>query len=292
MPRKVLGKGLEALIPQSVTVPIQAAAINDATTEVTLDQIDTNPRQPRKHFDTERLQELSQSITEDGVLQPVVVRRRGDRYELIMGERRIQAARLAGMTRVPVVVKEDVRDVDSLRLALVENIQRENLNPIEVGQAYKQLVSEFSLSQSDLARMVGRDRSSVANSIRLLNLPEEVQQMVAEEKLSGGHAKALLALPTQKEQLALGRRIVENGMSVRDAEKAVGLVKPAKTKKLREPKERPAYLVDLEKTMGSHLGTRVHIDEKRGGSGKISIEFYSHEDFERLASLMEIPLPR
>jgi ParB family chromosome partitioning protein len=292
MSRKVLGKGLEALIPQSSTVPAHAAAINDATTEVALDRIDTNPRQPRKHFDTERLQGLSQSISEDGVLQPVVVRRRGDRYELIMGERRMQAARLAGMTQVPVVVKDDVRDVDLLRLALVENIQRENLNPIEVGLAYKQLVAEFSLAQADLARMVGRDRSSVANSIRLLNLPEEVQQMVAEEKLSGGHAKALLALPTQKEQLALGRRIVETGMSVRDAEKAVGLVKPSMAKKTREPKERPAYLLDLEKTMGSHLGTRVQIAEKRGGSGKITIEFYSHEDFERLASLMEIPLPR
>ena len=291
MSRKVLGKGLEALIPQSATLPTQAAAMNGATSEVALDRIDTNPRQPRKHFNSERLQELSQSISEDGVLQPVVVRRRGDRFELIMGERRIHAAKLAGMTEVPVVVKEHVRDVDSLRLALVENIQRENLNPIEVGLAYKQLVTEFSLSQSDLARMVGRDRSSVANSIRLLNLPEEVQQLVAEEKLSGGHAKALLSLLTQKEQLALGRRIVETGMSVRDAEKAVGLVKP-KAKTTREPKERPAYLVDLEKTIGSHLGTRVSINEKRGGSGKITIEFYSHEDFERLTSLMEIPLPR
>jgi len=292
MSRKVLGKGLEALIPQSATVPTHAAATGDATSEVALDRIDTNPRQPRKHFDAERLQELSQSISEDGVLQPVVVRRRGDRFELIMGERRMQAAKLAGMTELPVVVKDHVRDVDSLRLALVENIQRENLNPIEVGLAYKQLVAEFSLSQSDLARMVGRDRSSVANSIRLLNLPEEVQQLVAEEKLSGGHAKALLALPTQKEQLVLGRRIVETGMSVRDAEKAVGLVKPSSAKKVREAKERPAHLVDLEKTMGSHLATRVQINEKRGGSGKITIEFYSHEDFERLASLMEIPLPR
>lgn len=290
MTRKVLGKGLEALIPQSATVPsVQHGG--DGTTEVSLDRIDTNPRQPRKRFDTEKLQELSDSIREDGVLQPVVVRRKGDRFELIMGERRMQAAKLAGMTQVPVVVKDEVRDVDSLRLALVENIQRENLNPIEVGQAYKQLVAEFGISQADLARMVGRDRSSVANSIRLLNLPEEVQQMVADEKLSGGHAKALLALPTQKEQLALGRRIVETGMSVRDAEKAVGLVKPA-AKKVREPKERPAHLVDLEKTFASHLGTRVHISEKRGGSGKITIEFYSHEDFERLSSLMEIPLPR
>jgi ParB family chromosome partitioning protein len=291
MTRKVLGKGLEALIPQSTTVP-SAAQAGDGTTEVSLDRIDTNPRQPRKRFDTERLQELSESIREDGVLQPVVVRRKGDRYELIMGERRMQAARLAGMTRVPVVVREEVRDVDSLRLALVENIQRENLNPIEVGQAYKQLVAEFGISQADLARVVGRDRSSVANSIRLLNLPEEVQQLVADEKLSGGHAKALLALPTQKEQLALGRRIVETGMSVRDAEKAAGLTRSATTKKTREPKERPAHLVDLEKAFGSHLGTRVQINEKRGGRGKITIEFYSHEDFERLASLMEIPLPR
>jgi len=296
MPRKVLGRGLEALIPQAHVMPgadtLPESATIGGTTEVSLDEIHTNPHQPRTVFDSEKLQELSESIKADGVLQPVVVRRRGDKYELIMGERRFQAARLAGMQQIPVVVRDDVRDVDSLRLALVENIQRENLNAIEVGRAYRQLVAEFGLSQSELARLVGRDRSSVANAIRLLNLPDEVQEMVVADQISGGHARALLAMPSQKDQLSMARRIVEKGMSVRELEAAVGLTRPSKEKPDRSPKEKPAYLADLEKTFGTHLGTRVTISETRGGKGRVTIEFYSHEEFERLASLMHLPLPR
>ncbi len=266
--------------------------MGDGTLHVPVAEIKTNPHQPRKVFDDEKLRELSQSIREDGVLQPVLVRRRGETYELIMGERRLQAARLAGLDEIPVVVRDNVREVDSLRLALVENIQRENLNPIEVGFAYKELVAEFGLSQQELAGLVGRDRSSVANSIRLLNLPDEVQQMVIDEKISGGHARALLSLPTQKEQLSLARRIVEKNMSVRDTEFATGAARPGHDVAKRSPREKPAHLANLEKAIATHLGTRVAISENRGGKGRITIDFYSHEDFERLTALMQIPLPR
>ncbi len=259
---------------------------------IALSKIQSNPLQPRKAFDNERLHELSQSIREDGVLQPVVVRRRGDAYELIMGERRLQAARLAGIDEIPVVVREDVRAVDSLRLALVENIQRENLNAIEVSHAYRELVAEFGLSQQELAGLVGRDRSSVANSIRLLNLPEEVQQMVIDEKITGGHARALLSLPTQSEQLAMARRIVEKNMNVRDTEFATGTARPRPDVTPKASHEKPAYITDLERAFSSHLGTRVAISEKRGGKGRITIEFYSHEEFERLTEALQLPLPR
>jgi ParB family chromosome partitioning protein len=287
MPKKVLGKGLEALIPHAVSESIGGERLQ----RVPVDTIDANPLQPRKRFDGEKLQQLAASIKEDGVLQPVVVRRKGDGYELIMGERRLQAARLAGLPAVPAIVK-DTRDADSLRLALVENLQREDLNAIEVARAYRQLVAEYGLSQQDVARLVGRDRSSVANTIRLLQLPAEVQQMVIDETLSGGHARALLSLPTQKEQLAMARRIVERNMSVRDAESATGVTRPKRASARQEKKDRPAYLRDLENTFASHLGTKVSIVEKRGGKGRITIDFYTHDDFERLASLMHIPLPR
>lgn len=290
MPKKALGKGLEALIPQRQ--PVQVAA-SDGVMQIDVDKIEANPHQPRKNFNDERLRQLSDSIREDGLLQPVVVRRKGEGFELIMGERRLQAARLAGVPSVPVIVK-DVKDVDSLRLALVENIQREDLNAIEVALAYRALVATFGLTQSDLASLIGRDRSSVANTLRLLNLPEEVQRMIVDERISGGHARALLALPTQKEQLELARKVIARNLSVRQAEAEAGVGGPKKKKSDgdKPAKEKAPHLTYLENAMSNHLGTRVVIDEKRGGKGKITIEFYSHDDFERLAELMSLPVPR
>lgn len=278
---------MEALIPQS-----PAAATGTARAhEIPLDIIDANPNQPRKSFDDERIRSLSESIRTDGVLQPVVVRRKGERYELVMGERRLKAARLAGVETVPVVVK-DVQDMDSLRLALVENIQREDLNAIEVAQAYRELMGSFGLSQAELAQLVGKDRSSVANSVRLLNLPEPVQRMIVDGEITGGHARALLSLTTGSEQVALAKKIVAKNMSVRKAEEEAGLGQAGKKTKTRRAKEKPTHIAYLEKELSSHLGTRVHVDEKRGGKGKITIEFYSHEEFERLAEMMSLPLPR
>ncbi len=287
--RKVLGRGLEALIPGAAA--IEQPQPGERVISVSVDEVDANPFQPRKRFDDERLKELAESIRTDGVLQPVVVRRKGTAYELIMGERRLQAARLAGVTTIPVVVRE-IRDADALRLAIVENIQRENLNAIEEAQAYRRLISEFGMSQADVAGMVSKDRSSVANTLRLLNLPDDVQRMVEEGILAGGHARALLSLPTQKEQLALARRIAEQTLSVRQVEAEVGLTRVKKSNAARRHKEKPAYLADLEKAFAQYLGTRVSIEEKRGGKGRIQVEFYSFDDFERLAGLMRIPLPR
>ncbi len=219
------------------------------------------------------------------------MRRKGPRYELIMGERRLRAARLAGVATIPVVIR-DVSDADALRLAIVENIQREDLNAIEEAQAYRRLISEFAVSQGDIAGLVGKDRSSIANTLRLLNLPEEIQNMIQDGSLSSGHARALLSLATQKEQLAMARQIIEKNLNVRQVELEVGMVVRRKAGGSRRRREKPAYLVDLEKAFATHLGTRVAVDEKRGGKGRITIEFYSHDDFERLAILMNIPLPR
>jgi ParB family chromosome partitioning protein len=287
--RKVLGRGLEALIPGAATVDQPQAG--ERVVDLPTDAVEANPFQPRKRFDDERLKELADSIRADGVLQPVVVRRKGTKYELVMGERRLQAARLAGLPTIPVVVR-DVRDSDALRLALVENLQRENLNAIEEAQAFRRLISEFGLSQADLAAVVGKDRSSIANTLRLLNLPDEVQRMIEDGSLTGGHARALLSLPTQKEQMLLARRVVEQSLSVRQVEAEVGLTRVKKSNLARRHKEKPAYLADLEKAFAQHLGTRVAIEEKRGGKGRIQIEFYSYDDFERLAALMNVPLPR
>lgn len=287
--RKVLGRGLEALIPGAAS--LEQPQPGERVLDIPTDAVEANPYQPRKYFDDERLKELAESIRTDGVLQPVVVRRKGAKYELVMGERRLQAARLAGIPTIPVVVR-DVRDADALRLAIVENIQRENLNAIEEAQAFRRLISEFGLSQADVAGMVSKDRSSVANTLRLLNLPPDVQRMVEDGTLTGGHARALLSLPTQKEQTALARRIAEQNLSVRQVEAEVGLTRVKKSTAARRHKEKPAYLADLEKAFAQHLATRVSIEEKRGGKGRIQIEFYSFDDFERLAGLMHIPLPR
>jgi ParB family chromosome partitioning protein len=287
--KKVLGKGLEALIPRNVVDAVESSKV----VEIAVDEIVANPRQPRKKFDQDKLKLLSDSIKADGVLQPVVVRKQENQYELVMGERRLQAARLAGVPTVPVVVK-NVKDVDSLRLSVVENIQRENLNDIEVAMAYHALVGTFGLTQSELAQFVGRERSSVANTLRLLNLPPDVQQMIMDEKLTAGHARALLSLPTQKEQLALARKIIENRMSVREAEAEAGIKISRKRRAgaAKPPKEKPSHITYLENALSNHLGTRITIEEKRGGKGKMVIEFYGHDDFERLASLMHLPLPR
>jgi ParB family chromosome partitioning protein len=283
--KKVLGRGLDALIPRAVIENVNA----DKVVQIPVGAIEANPQQPRKRFDKSQIRSLSESIKVDGVLQPVVVRQNGEQYELVMGERRLQAARVAGMSTVPAIVRT-VKDADSLRLALVENLQRVDLNPIEVAEAYRSLIDTFGLSQNELAGMVGKERSSVANTLRLLSLPEEVRALIVEDKLSEGHARALLALPTESEQLAFAKRIQDERMTVRQVEnQAVG---NKKRKAPAERTEKPTHIKYLEEAISRHLGTRVVVDEKRGGKGRLVIEFYSHEEFERLAAQMNIPLPR
>ncbi|UCH83890.1 MAG: ParB/RepB/Spo0J family partition protein [Candidatus Latescibacterota bacterium] len=285
MSKRALGKGLEALIPQGVIDTLDAEKVS----HISVEHIVANPHQPRKRFEEDKIQSLADSIRNDGVLQPVVVRRRGDRYELVMGERRLQAARLAGVPSIPAVVRA-VADADSLRLALVENLQREDLNAIEIAQGYRMLVDKFGLSQQELADMAGKDRSSVSNTLRLLGLPEEIRAFVTEGRLSEGHARALLALPTRAEQLAWADRIIKKQLSVRQVEKE--LSGPGKQKRGRPKKEKPPQIALLEKGFSQHLATRVAIEERRGGKGKIVIDFFSHDDFERLADLLGLPIPR
>ena len=288
MSKKVLGRGLDALIPKAIKNEVEGEQI----VHVSVGDIAANPNQPRKHFDQEKIESLSASIRNDGVLQPIVVRRKGDKYELVMGERRLQAARLAGVPTVPALVKV-VKKAESLRLALVENIQRENLNPIEVGQAYRQLMNEFDLTQNEVSEMTGKSRSSIANTVRLLSLPEEVRGMIAEGSIGEGHARALLSLTTGAEQVALARRIVKDKLNVRQVE-GDSAVEKAKREEgtARKKSTKPAHVTALEDTFSQHLGTRVVVDEKRGGKGRITIEFYSHEEFERLTEQLSLPLPR
>jgi ParB family chromosome partitioning protein len=263
---------------------------SDKVLNLSLDNIDVNPNQPRKQFDDDSIKGLSESIRGDGLLQPVVVRQRGDRYQLILGERRLKAARLAGMETIP-AIKRAVEDVDSLRLALVENLQRENLNPMDVAQAYRALIDRFGITQEELASMVGKDRSSVANTLRLLKLPEKVRALLLDNKISEGHARAILALPLASEQIALAERIVRSGLSVREAEASVGPKKVSKRTRIAD-KTKPPHIAFLENAISQYLATKVAIDEKRGGKGRMVIDFYSHDDFERLCELMQIPLPR
>ena len=265
------------------------ASTGEKLLTIPVKNIAVNRYQPRKRFDQDKIKTLSESIRTDGVLQPIVVRKSENGYELIMGERRLQAARLAGVPEIPAVVRA-AADVDALRLALVENLHRENLNPIEVAEAFNALIDKFGLTHGELASLVGRDRSSVANLVRLLALPAEVRDLIATGRLGEGHGRALLALATGSEQIALARRAIKDNMTVRELEQEAGAARKRKPSKAKKPKS--PQIEALENALSSHLATRVHIDERRGGKGKIVIEFYSHDDFERLAEKMNIPLPR
>lgn len=276
MTRKALGQGLNALLR---TVETTAPA---GLGEVAVDQIDANPFQPRHTFADERLKELADSIRASGVVQPVLLRRAGNRYQLIAGERRWRAARLAGLAAIPAIVRE-IGDRDALELALTENLLREDLNPLEAAQGYAALQQKHGLSHEEIAERLGLDRSTVTNTLRLLRLPPEVQQMLAEGAISSGHARALLGLDSPSAQLQLANSIVKQGLSVRQVENLVALRghKPPKKEAAEEaPKLDPnvrAAVLEMERT----LGTRVKLqgNDKRG---KIEISYFSAEDLNRI----------
>lgn len=280
MKRKVLGKGLAALLPE---VPVQRSATASGTEsemmlEVSPERIDPNPNQPRQHIDADKLRELAQSMTEQGVVQPLVVRRVGARFQIIAGERRWRAAKQAGLTMVPVVVRE-ANDAELLEIALVENIQREELNPIEEASAYRRLVMELGYSQEQVAHRVGKDRSTVANLLRLLRLPREIRSLIAEQKLSPGHARPLLSLARPEVQIEIARSVVEKGLSVRDVERRVKAAgRPVKSGKGHgsDPNTR-----DAEARLERALGARVHI-RRKGKRGRLEIEFHSEEELHRI----------
>ena len=287
--RKALGRGLSALLPTKIhtdaerVAPAPQAPAGTRVAFLSILQIEPNPLQPRITFDPGRLQELANSIQINGIIQPLIVRRKDNHFELIAGERRFRAAKLAGLTEVPAVV-QDYADDRLLEIALVENIQREDLNPIETAQALERLVREMHLSHEEIATRTGKDRTTITNMIRLLRLPSDVQLLVAERRLSMGHARAILGLPTPELQRQMAEKSAAQGYSVRQVERLV-----KKISEPREPSEKPlqdpnikAAIAELEST----LGTRVRIVEKTDQQGRIEIEYYSQEDLQRVYEMI------
>lgn len=285
MDRKALGKGIRAIIPEKTQ-----EALATEFRPIPIEEIRPNPYQPR-NFKDEALNsaeflELIASIKEKGVLQPVVVRRRADGYELVLGERRWRAAKAAGLKTIPAIVRSaDEREM--LEMALVENLMREDLNPIEEAMGYKNLIEHFGLTHEDVARRMGRDRSTITNALRLLSLPFKVRDALAAGKITPGHARALLTLNSRREQVELCERIIAEGLSVRTVERLCGERKP---KKAQEPKEKEVHIQELEMNLQEYLGTKVTIipPRKSGASpGKIIIDFFSPEDLDRLLKLIK-----
>jgi ParB family transcriptional regulator, chromosome partitioning protein len=278
-----LGRGLSALIPGAP----EAGEASTGLLEVPANAIAPNPKQPRSRFDDDTLKELAASIREVGILQPIVVRRTGQGYEVVTGERRLRAAKLAGLATVPVVLR-DSDDADLLREALIENIHREDLNPIELGEAFRQLLDELGLKQEELADRVGVSRSHIANTIRLLALPLEVQQLLTDDRISAGHARALLALGDQEAITSLSLRVAAEDLSVRETEEIVRrfIEAPAEaSRKKQAPRSEPAdpNLAEVEEILSEQLATRVVIRMGRR-RGQVLIDFGSADDLDRIVS--------
>jgi len=282
--RKALGRGLGALLSAEGT----ATATEDAN-EIPIDLIDPSALQPRFVFDDAKLDELARSITANGVVQPLLVRRKGARYELIAGERRWRAAQRAGLTRIPAVLR-NVSDDKVLELALIENIQREDLNPIEEARAYKKLIDTLGLTQETVAERVGRDRSYVTNYLRLLKLPDDLQELLQVGRLSTGHARALLGADQVDVQRRLARKIIEQDLSVRATERLVKQTteaRPARTRGTTKPEEVDANIRAAENKLRRKFGTQVRIVQSRGEqTGRIELEFYNQGDLDRLYRLL------
>ena len=289
MAARGLGKGLDSLIPntlgESKSKKEGIKEEKSSETLVKITKVEPNRDQPRKNFDEDSLQELADSIKQFGLLQPILVQDRKDYYEIIAGERRWRAAKLAGLKEVPVIIK-NYTDQEIVEISLIENIQREDLNPIEEAQAYKRLLTEFNLKQDELAERVSKSRAAVTNSVRLLKLCDDVQRMVMDEMITTGHARALLAIEDPEQQYSMAQKIFDEKLSVRDVEKLVkSFGKPEKEKK-PENKALQAIYLDIEENLKQKFSTKVKVTGKEEGAGKIEIEFYNHEDLERLLDLI------
>ena len=293
--KKGLGKGLDSLIPDNKSIkavtPDKSAEVKKEAEEkagvqtMKINEVEPNRDQPRKNFDEDALLELSDSIKQFGVLQPLLVRKRKDYYEIIAGERRWRAAKLAGVKEVPVIEKE-YTDQEILEIGLIENIQRENLNPIEEAIAYKRLLEEFNLKQDEVAERVSKSRTAVTNSMRLLKLSDKVQQMIIDDMISTGHARALLAIDDPELQYTLANKIFDEKLSVRETEKLVKEIKNPKKPKEKTVMENAFIYQDLEEKMKGVFGTKVSIASKGKGKGKIEIEYYSDDELEHLFDMM------
>lgn len=274
--KPALGKGLSALIPSSRDEGPKSGLLT-----IPLELLDANPRQPRRRFDEDGLDELARSIGKTGILQPILVTRAGDRYRILAGERRARAARLAGLTEVPVVVREGLADRDHLLFALVENLQRRDLTALEEADAYRHLREDFGLTQEEVAERVGKDRATVANALRLLKLPAAVRAALEDGTLTAGHARALLALPSAADQEKLAKEFVRRGLSVRMAEARVAALAAGGPKKKRKDRGVDADTRDAELRLQRALGTKIEIVRRRRG-GEVRVFFYSEEELIRL----------
>lgn len=284
-----LSRGLESLIPVGVMDEIDKSGVSDdkgktGETVLKLTQIEPNKGQPRKKFNEDSLQELADSIKQYGVIQPLVVQKRDKYYEIIAGERRWRAARIAGLKEVPVIIK-DYSEQETVEIALIENIQREDLNPIEEAQAYKRLLEEYNLKQDEVAERVSKSRTAVTNSMRLLKLSDKVQEMLIDEMITSGHARAILAISDENLQYEIAERVMDEKLSVRETEKIVKSINNPRPKK-EKPQINMAVYEELEMKMKDAVGTKVKLSPKSNGKGKIEIEYYSTDDLERIAGLL------
>lgn len=287
-----LGKGLDALIPsvqpqkkteEGISADKIVSEEKGQETFVKITKVEPNREQPRKNFDEDALTELADSIKEHGILQPLLVQERKDHYEIIAGERRWRAAKMAGLKEVPVIIK-NFTEQEIVEISLIENIQREDLNPIEEALAYKRLLTEFNLKQDEVAERVSKSRTAVTNSMRLLKLCDKVQQMIIDDMITTGHARALIGIEDEALQYELAQRIFDEKLSVREVEKLVKNVQNPKPKKEPKPVNESLTLVyrDIEEKLKQSLGTKVTVQPKENGAGKVEIEFFSHEELERI----------
>lgn len=293
--KKGLGKGLDSLIPDNKPVVRPSAepkAVDDGTKMqsdgqkmMKINMVEPNRDQPRKNFDEDSLLELADSIKQFGVLQPLIVRKHKDYYEIIAGERRWRAAKMAGIKEVPVIIK-DYSEQEIIEIGLIENIQRENLNPIEEAMAYKKLLQEFNLKQDEVAERVSKSRTAVTNSMRLLKLNEKVQQMIVDDMISTGHARALLAIDDQEQQYILANKIFDEKLSVRETEKLIKDIKNPKKQKEKKLIPNEFVYTGLEEKLKEIMGTKVSIAAKGNGKGKIEIEYYSDQELERVFDMI------
>lgn len=291
-----LGKGLDALIPagnkrtvekkNSEPVIIEKVVEKKGVETLKITEVEPNREQPRKNFNEDALLELADSIKQYGVIQPLIVQKKADHYEIIAGERRWRAAKMAGIKEIPVIIK-DYSDQQVMEISLIENIQREDLNPIEEATAYKNLMEEFHLKQDEIAEKVSKSRTTVTNSMRLLKLDKRVQQMMIDDMISAGHARTLISIEDPDAQYNIATKIFDEKLSVRETEKLVKLLQKPEVKKEKIEKVNSFIYKDIEEKMKAILGTKVTVDHKSNNKGKISIEYYSNEELERILYLLE-----
>lgn len=280
--KKGLGRGLDALISSANA----REEVKNSILEIKINDIDPNTQQPRKIFDQESLEALAESIKEHGVVQPIIVKSEGLRYVIVAGERRWRAAKLAGLKTIPAVVK-DITSREVMEIALIENLQRKDLNPLEEAEAYQKLIEEYSLTQEEVAKVAGKSRAAIANSIRLLSLSKEIKDMITDGRLTSGHARTLITITDKEKQLSLANQIADKGLSVREAEKLASLEekKQNKNKKQKTVDKIAAEMYSLEEKLKSAYGTKVSLFRSKE-KGKITFEYYSNEEFNRIIDLL------